>query len=102
MVYFILSYLGGALTILATVASLGAVAGVWAVETNEYGRMTAILLLAVLIAPRIAERFTRPLVALGSRLSNAAANKPCQRAASDGDVRSPVVPRCCSVAACSR
>ena len=107
---FILSYLGGALTILApcilpiipfvfarvdqpfvrsglpllagmaltfaAVGTLGAVAGDWAIAANEYGRMAAIAMLAVmgvaLIAPRWAERLTRPLVALGSRLSNAA------------------------------
>ncbi|MEB0055279.1 cytochrome c biogenesis protein DipZ [Variovorax sp. RTB1] len=130
MIYFILSYLGGALTILAPcilpvvpfvfarvdqpfvksglpllvgmaltfagVASLGAVAGAWAVEANEYGRMAAIVLLGVmgvmLIAPRLAERVTRPLVALGSGLLNSATRSQNQRVASDGGVRSPVVP----------
>ncbi|ABE42499.1 cytochrome c biogenesis protein DipZ [Polaromonas sp. JS666] len=110
MILFILSYLGGALTILAPcilpvlpfvfaridqpfvksglpllagmaltfagVGTLGAVAGDWAVQANEYGRIVAIVLLATmglaLVAPRIAERVTRPLVTMGSRLSNAA------------------------------
>jgi cytochrome c biogenesis protein CcdA/thiol-disulfide isomerase/thioredoxin len=114
MILFILSYLGGALSILApcilpvipfvfarvdqpfvksglpllagmaltfaAVGTLGAVAGTWAVHANEYGRIAAIALLAVmgvtLISPRFAERLTRPLVALGSRLSGAATRNP--------------------------
>ena len=60
----------------AVVASLGAVAGNWAVQANTYGRLAAMLVLALmgatLIAPALAERLTRPLVALGSRLTNAA------------------------------
>ena len=71
------------------VASLGAAAGAWAVQTNEYGRMLAIAALAVsgamLIAPSLAERVTRPLVTLGSGLSNIAT----QRA---GHARHPAVP----------
>ena len=110
MLLFILSYLGGALTILAPcilpvvpfvfarvdqpfvrsglpllagmaltfagVGTLGAVAGSWAVQANEYGRVAALALLAVmgatLLMPRLAERLARPLVALGSRLSDTA------------------------------
>ncbi|MDW5444111.1 cytochrome c biogenesis protein DipZ [Polaromonas sp. SM01] len=111
MIFFILSYLGGALTILApcilpvvpfvfaridqpfvksglpllagmaltfaAVGTLGAIAGNWAVAANDYGRIAAMVFLAVmgmtLIAPRWADRLARPLVAVGSRLSNAAA-----------------------------
>jgi cytochrome c biogenesis protein CcdA/thiol-disulfide isomerase/thioredoxin len=110
MVYFLLSYLAGALTILApcilpvvpfvfarvdkpfatsslpllagmamsfaSVASLGAVAGAWAVEANAHGRLVALAVLALmgmtLLAPTLAERLARPLVACGSRLSNLA------------------------------
>jgi len=114
MLAFILSYLGGALTILAPcilpvlpfvfaradqpfaksglpllagmalaftgVATLGAVAGHWAVQANEYGRAIAIALLALaglsLLLPRLAERLARPFVALGSRLANSVAGTP--------------------------
>jgi cytochrome c biogenesis protein CcdA/thiol-disulfide isomerase/thioredoxin len=110
MVLFALSYLAGALTILAPcilpilpfvfarvdqpfarsglpllagmavtfagVATLAAVGGAWAVEANQYGRIAAIALLGLLgvalVAPRLADRWTRPLVAIGSRLSDAA------------------------------
>ena len=110
MFFFVLAYLGGALTILApcilpvlpfvfarvdrpfkqsglplligmavtftAVSTLGAVAGNWAVQANDYGRMAAYALLALmgvaLLAPRWTTQLTRPLVALGSRLSNAA------------------------------
>ena len=108
MVAFLLSYFGGALTILAPcilpvlpfvfaradqpfsrsglpllagmalaftgVATLGAVAGQWAVQANEYGRVLAMVLLALaglsLLMPSLADRLARPFVALGSRLAN--------------------------------
>ena len=61
----------------AAVATLAAVAGGWAVEANRYGRLAAIALLALfglaLLFPRLADRLTRPLVALGARLSQTAA-----------------------------
>jgi cytochrome c biogenesis protein CcdA/thiol-disulfide isomerase/thioredoxin len=57
----------------ALVATLAAVGGGWVVSANDYGRTIAIVLLAVfgvsLIFPQIADRLTRPLVALGGRLS---------------------------------
>ena len=57
----------------AGVATLAAVGGSWAVEANEYGRLAAIVLLAVfgltLLVPELAEWMTRPLVAAGARLS---------------------------------
>src|ERR1700722_3607604 len=60
----------------AGVATLAAVGGGWAVEANEYGRMIAIVVLAVLgvplLFPSLATRLTRPLVAAGARLSEAA------------------------------
>ncbi len=108
MTLFILSYLAGALTILApcilpvvpfvfarvdqpfmrsglpllagmvlsfaAVATLATLGGAWAADANEVGRGIAIAVLVcmgiALIAPRIAERISRPLVALGSRLSD--------------------------------
>jgi len=64
--------LGMAITF-AAVATLAAVGGGWAVEANHYGRIAAILLLALfgvaLLYPELADRMTRPLVALGSQLS---------------------------------
>ncbi|MGO4723522.1 MULTISPECIES: cytochrome c biogenesis protein DipZ [unclassified Inquilinus] len=60
----------------AAVATLAAVAGGWAVAANEWGRIAAIVLLALfgvtLLFPALADRLTRPLVALGSRLSQSA------------------------------
>jgi cytochrome c biogenesis protein CcdA/thiol-disulfide isomerase/thioredoxin len=63
----------------ALVATLAAVAGGWAVAANQYGRFAAIALLAVfgvaLLFPELSDRLTRPLVALGDRLSQSAENK---------------------------
>jgi len=57
----------------AIVATLAAVGGGWAVQANAVGRWAALLLLAAfgiaLVFPSISDRMTRPLVALGSRLS---------------------------------
>ena len=67
--------LGMALTF-AVIASLAAVGGGWVVAANEHGRMAAIALLAVfgitLLFPELSDRLTRPLVALGGRLSQSA------------------------------
>ena len=50
-----------------------AVGGGWAVRANQAGRWAAILLLGLfgltLLFPSLSDRMTRPLVALGSRLS---------------------------------
>jgi cytochrome c biogenesis protein CcdA/thiol-disulfide isomerase/thioredoxin len=58
------------------VATLAAVGGGWAVQANEYGRYIAIALLALfgvtLLFPELSDRLTRPLVALGGRLSESA------------------------------
>jgi len=60
----------------ALVATLAAVGGGWAVEANQYGRLVAIALLAVfgiaLLFPSLSDRATRPIVALGARLSESA------------------------------
>jgi len=110
MILFLLSYLGGVLTILspcilpvlpfvfarsdqpfirsglplllgmavtfAAIATLATLGGSWAVHANQVGRAAALVLLAVfgltLLLPQLADRLTRPLVALGSRLSNQA------------------------------
>lgn len=110
MILFLLSYLGGVLTILspcilpvvpfvfarsdqpfvrsslpllggmavtfAAIASIATLGGSWAVNANNYGRTAALVLLSLfaltLLLPQLADRLTRPLVALGSRLSNRA------------------------------
>lgn len=110
MTLFVLSYLAGALTILAPcilpvlpfvfsrvdqpfirsglpllagmalsfagVATLATVGGAWAADANEIGRGAAMVLLAAmglsLLVPRLAQRWTQPLVALGNRLGEAA------------------------------
>ncbi len=68
--------IGMALTF-AGVATLAAVGGGWAVRANELGRIVALALLAIfgvtLLVPAIADRLTRPIVALGDRLSQSAA-----------------------------
>jgi cytochrome c biogenesis protein CcdA len=60
----------------AGVATIAAIGGGWAVQANEYGRTVAIALLAVLgvtlLFPALADRLTRPLVAIGARLSQSA------------------------------
>jgi len=64
----------------AIVATLAAVGGGWAVRANQAGRWAALVLLALfgiaLVFPAISDRMTRPLVALGSRLSE---RQPGQR-----------------------
>ena len=110
MTLFILSFLAGALTIVApcilpvvpfvfarvdqpflrsglpllvgmalsfaTIATLATVGGAWAAEANDIGRIAALALLAMmgiaLLLPELAERVTRPLVAIGARLAEAA------------------------------
>lgn len=66
--------LGMALTF-GLVASIAAVGGGWAVQANQYGRVAALVLLAffgaTLLSTTLADRITRPFVALGSRLSSA-------------------------------
>jgi cytochrome c biogenesis protein CcdA/thiol-disulfide isomerase/thioredoxin len=67
--------LGMAITF-AGVASLAAVGGGWAVQANGVGRIAALVILVLfgllLLFPALADRATRPLVALGSRLSETA------------------------------
>ena len=60
----------------AGIATLAALGGGWAVAANQTGRTIAVLLLALfglsLLIPELADRLSRPLVALGSRLSASA------------------------------
>src|ERR1700761_7247928 len=68
-----LPLLAGMAVTFAAVASLAAVGGGWAVQANSAGRIAALVILAafglLLLFPALADRATRPLVALGSRLS---------------------------------
>ena len=58
----------------AAISTLAAVGGAWAVHVNEYGRLLALVLLSLsalaLLSRRFADWITRPVVALGSRLSD--------------------------------
>ena len=60
----------------AIVASLAAVGGGWVVAANDYGRLAALGLMALfgvaLLLPGLSDRLTRPLVALGARMSQSA------------------------------
>jgi cytochrome c biogenesis protein CcdA/thiol-disulfide isomerase/thioredoxin len=63
---------GMALTF-AVVATLAAVGGGWAIRANQYGRIVAAAVLAVLgltlLSTRVAEWISHPFVALGDRLT---------------------------------
>ena len=66
---------GMALTF-AAVATLAAVGGGWVVRANQWGRTLALALVLVfglaLLWPRLADRLSRPFVALGNRLTSSA------------------------------
>jgi cytochrome c biogenesis protein CcdA/thiol-disulfide isomerase/thioredoxin len=68
-----LPMLAGMAITFAAIATLAALGGGWAVAANQTGRTVAVLLLALfglsLLIPELADRLSRPLVALGSRLS---------------------------------
>jgi cytochrome c biogenesis protein CcdA/thiol-disulfide isomerase/thioredoxin len=68
-----LPMLAGMAATFAIVATLAAVGGGWAVRANAIGRWAALILLVLfgiaLVFPSISDRLTRPLVALGSRLT---------------------------------
>ena len=60
----------------AAVASLAVVGGSWLVRANQYGRIAALIVFAILglslLWPAFAERLSRPFVQLGNRLTNSA------------------------------
>ena len=68
-----LPMLAGMAGTFAIVATLAAVGGGWAVRANAIGRWAALILLALfglaLVFPSVSDRLTRPVVALGSRLT---------------------------------
>ena len=71
-----LPMLAGMTLAFAVVASFASVAGGWVVSANQYGRLAALILLAVfgltLLFPALADRLMQPLVAVGARLSQSA------------------------------
>lgn len=74
-----LPMLAGMAVTFAAVASLAAIGGEWAVTANQIGRSVALLVLAafgaILLFPALAEKLTRPVVALGAQLSENAQRK---------------------------
>jgi cytochrome c biogenesis protein CcdA/thiol-disulfide isomerase/thioredoxin len=68
-----LPMLVGMAAMFSGVATLAALGGGWAVAANHYGRVAALILLAVmgvaLLVPHVAERLAAPAVSLGARLS---------------------------------
>jgi cytochrome c biogenesis protein CcdA/thiol-disulfide isomerase/thioredoxin len=75
-----LPLLAGMVVTFSLVASLAAVGGGWAVRANQYGRVAALVLFGIfglmLLFSSLAERISRPLVQLGSRLSRNADTGP--------------------------
>ena len=63
----------------AAVASLASVAGGWALEANRHGRTLALALITLfgltMLMPTLAARMMAPVVSIGSRLSNWAAQR---------------------------
>jgi cytochrome c biogenesis protein CcdA/thiol-disulfide isomerase/thioredoxin len=66
----------GLILMFVAVASLASLAGGWAVQANAVGRWAALAILAIfgltLLIPGLADRLTRPLVAVGGRLTESA------------------------------
>ncbi|MEO8467711.1 MAG: cytochrome c biogenesis protein DipZ [Gammaproteobacteria bacterium] len=63
----------------AAVATLAAVGGGWVVSANQWGRWLALALVFLfgltLLLPSLADRLSRPFVALGNKLSSSASSK---------------------------
>jgi len=68
-----LPLLAGMAVTFAAVASLATIGGGWAVRTNQFGRIAALVLFGVfgltLLFSSLADRLSRPLVRIGNRLS---------------------------------
>ncbi len=75
-----LPLLAGMAATFAAFAAIATVGGAWVVRANEYGRLAALILLAIfgltLLWPAFAEVLTRPFVQLGSRLSQPSDSDP--------------------------
>jgi cytochrome c biogenesis protein CcdA/thiol-disulfide isomerase/thioredoxin len=67
-----LPMLFGMVFMFAAVASLAAVGGSWAIQANEYGRLAALVIFALLgvslLSTRVADGLTRPAVVIGNKL----------------------------------
>src|ERR1700749_3334230 len=72
-----LPLLAGMAATFAAIATLATLGGSWAVHANQYGRIAALVLLALfgltLLSESLAERIMRPVVKLGDRLSRSVA-----------------------------
>jgi len=75
-----LPLLVGMALVFTVVASVATVGGGWVVQANRYGRAAALLLMGLfaltLLVPRLAERFTRPVLRAGEQLSRVADHRP--------------------------
>lgn len=73
-----LPMLAGMAVVFAMVATLAAVGAGWAIQVNEWGRVAALLVLALfglsLLSPTLAHWIAGPAVALGNRLAGQRAN----------------------------
>jgi cytochrome c biogenesis protein CcdA/thiol-disulfide isomerase/thioredoxin len=82
-----LPLLAGMALTFAAFAAIATVGGAWVVRANQYGRIAALVVLAVfgltLLWPALADRLSRPFVQLGSRLS-----QPSDSGASASPLRS--------------
>ena len=71
-----LPMLAGMAVMFAGIATLAAVGGGWVVRANEVGRVASLALLTVfgltLVFPALSDLLTRPVVAIGNRLSASA------------------------------
>jgi cytochrome c biogenesis protein CcdA/thiol-disulfide isomerase/thioredoxin len=71
-----LPLLAGMALTFAAVASVATVGGPWLVRANQYGRFAALGIFLVLgltlLLPALADRLSRPLVALGNKLTSSA------------------------------
>ncbi|WP_315834457.1 cytochrome c biogenesis protein DipZ [Bradyrhizobium prioriisuperbiae] len=78
----------------AVVATLASVAGGWAIDLNRNGRVVALAVMALfgltLLWPALAERVMAPLVALGTRLSDWAAQRGTNGDGRPADASRPV------------
>jgi cytochrome c biogenesis protein CcdA/thiol-disulfide isomerase/thioredoxin len=82
-----LPLLAGMALTFAGFAAIATVGGAWVVRANQYGRVAALVVLAIfgltLLWPGLADRLSRPFVQLGSRLS-----QPSETDASPSPLRS--------------
>ncbi len=73
-----LPLLAGMAVTFAGFAAIATVGGAWVVRANRYGRDASLVVLAIfgltLLWPALADRLSRPFVALGSRLSQPSAS----------------------------